>query len=105
MCKLARRELFKPNAVEGGDITILTIPLFDYNLLLNTNSQSSSHLSLHLHFHLQRQQRYTKKLGTTVSFWKANNHIGMPEHQHCPPAKRRGYRNPKYHEEQQEDVA
>jgi hypothetical protein len=30
---------------------------------------------------------------------------GMPQGQHCPPAKRRGDRNPKYHEEQQKDVA
>jgi hypothetical protein len=33
------------------------------------------------------------------------NKEGMPQHQHCPPAKIRGNRNPKYHEEQQEDVA
>jgi hypothetical protein len=32
MCKKARRRLFKPSAVEGGDKTILTIPLFNYNL-------------------------------------------------------------------------
>jgi hypothetical protein len=30
---------------------------------------------------------------------------GMPQHRHCPPAKRREDRNPKYHEEQQKDVA
>jgi hypothetical protein len=30
---------------------------------------------------------------------------GMPQHRHCPPAKRRGDRNPQYHEEQQKDVA
>jgi hypothetical protein len=29
----------------------------------------------------------------------------MPQHQHCPLAKRRGNRNPKYHEKQQKDVA
>jgi hypothetical protein len=30
----------------------------------------------------------------------------MPQHQHCPLAKRRGDRNPnKYHEEHQKDVA
>jgi hypothetical protein len=30
---------------------------------------------------------------------------GMPQRQHSPPAKRRGDRNPDYHEEQQKDVA
>jgi hypothetical protein len=30
---------------------------------------------------------------------------GMAQHQHCPLAKRRENRNPKYHEEQQKDVA
>jgi hypothetical protein len=35
MCKLARLELFRPSAIEGGDITILRIHLFIYNLLLN----------------------------------------------------------------------
>jgi hypothetical protein len=30
---------------------------------------------------------------------------GMPQHQHCPPAKRRGNKNPEYHEEQLKDVA
>jgi hypothetical protein len=30
---------------------------------------------------------------------------GMPQHQHCPPAKRREDRNPKNHEEQQKDLA
>jgi hypothetical protein len=35
---------------------------------------------------------------------KPEEHEGMPQHQHCPLAKRRGDRNPKYHEEQQKDV-
>jgi hypothetical protein len=30
---------------------------------------------------------------------------GMPQHQHCPPAKRREDRNPKCHEKLQQDVA
>jgi hypothetical protein len=30
---------------------------------------------------------------------------GMPQHQHCPPSKHRGDRNPKCHEERQKDVA
>jgi hypothetical protein len=30
---------------------------------------------------------------------------GMPQHQFCPHAMRREDRNPKYHEEQQKDVA
>jgi hypothetical protein len=29
---------------------------------------------------------------------------GMPQRQHCPPEKRRGDRNPEYHEEQLKDV-
>jgi hypothetical protein len=29
----------------------------------------------------------------------------MPQHRHCPPGKHRGDRNPKYHEEQQKDIA
>jgi hypothetical protein len=37
---------------------------------------------------------------------KAEKQEGMPpRQQHCPPAKRRGDRNPKYHEERQKDVA
>jgi hypothetical protein len=30
---------------------------------------------------------------------------GMPHHRRCPPAKHREDRNPKYHEQQQKDVA
>jgi hypothetical protein len=33
------------------------------------------------------------------------NRKGMPQHQHCPLAKHRGARSPKYHEEQHKDVA
>jgi hypothetical protein len=29
----------------------------------------------------------------------------MPQHRHFPPARHRGDKNPKYHEEQQKDVA
>jgi hypothetical protein len=37
---------------------------------------------------------------------KPEEHEGMPHHhQHCPLAKRREDRNPKYHEEQQKCVA
>jgi hypothetical protein len=36
MCKLARREPFKPCALDGGDRTFLTIPLLNYNILSNT---------------------------------------------------------------------
>jgi hypothetical protein len=36
---------------------------------------------------------------------KPEEQEGMPQHQHCPPEKRRGDRNPKCHEEQQKDVA
>jgi hypothetical protein len=36
---------------------------------------------------------------------KPEEQEGMPHHQHCPHAKRRGDRNPKYHEEHQKDVA
>jgi hypothetical protein len=36
---------------------------------------------------------------------KPEEQEGMPQHQHCPPAKRRGDRSPHYHEEQQNDVA
>jgi hypothetical protein len=32
-------------------------------------------------------------------------HEGMPHHHYCPLAKRCGDRNPKYHEEQEKDVA
>jgi hypothetical protein len=35
---------------------------------------------------------------------KTKEHEGMPQHQHCPPAKRRGDRNPKYNEDQQKDA-
>jgi hypothetical protein len=30
---------------------------------------------------------------------KPEEREGMPQHQHCPDAKRRGDRSPKYHEE------
>jgi hypothetical protein len=36
---------------------------------------------------------------------KPQGQEGMPQHQHCPPAKRRGDRNLNYHEGQQKDVA
>jgi hypothetical protein len=36
---------------------------------------------------------------------KPEEQEGMPQRQHCPTAKRRGDRNPEYHEEQQKDVA
>jgi hypothetical protein len=36
---------------------------------------------------------------------KAEEQEGMPQHQHFPSEKRRGDRNPEYHEEQQKDVA
>jgi hypothetical protein len=36
---------------------------------------------------------------------KPEEHKGMPQRQHCPPAKHRGDRNLEYHEEQQKDVA
>jgi hypothetical protein len=36
---------------------------------------------------------------------KPEEQEGMPQHQHCPPEKRRGDRNPECHDEQQKDVA
>jgi hypothetical protein len=36
---------------------------------------------------------------------KPEEQEGMPRRKHCPPAKRRGDRNPECHEEQQKDVA
>jgi hypothetical protein len=36
---------------------------------------------------------------------KPEEQEGMPQRQHCAPEKRHGDRNPKYHEEQQKDVA
>jgi hypothetical protein len=36
---------------------------------------------------------------------KYDGQEGMPQRQHCPPAKRRGDWNPECHEEQQKDVA
>jgi hypothetical protein len=36
---------------------------------------------------------------------KPEEQEGMPQHQYCPPEKRRGDRNPECHEEQQKDVA
>jgi hypothetical protein len=35
---------------------------------------------------------------------KPEEQEGMPQCHHCPPAKRRGDRNPKFHEAQQKDV-
>jgi hypothetical protein len=36
---------------------------------------------------------------------KPEKHEVMPQHQHCPPKKRRGDRNLECHEEQEKDVA
>jgi hypothetical protein len=36
---------------------------------------------------------------------KPKEQEGMPQHQQCPPDKRRGDKNPECHEEQQKDVA
>jgi hypothetical protein len=36
---------------------------------------------------------------------KPEEQEGMQRHQHCPPEKRRGDKNPECHEEQQKDVA
>jgi hypothetical protein len=36
---------------------------------------------------------------------KPEEQEGMPQHQHCPPEKRRGDKNPECHEEQQKYVA
>jgi hypothetical protein len=36
---------------------------------------------------------------------KPEEHEGMPQRQHCPHAKPRGYRNPECHEEQKKDGA
>jgi hypothetical protein len=36
---------------------------------------------------------------------KLEEQEGMPQHQHCPPEKRRGNKNPQCHEERQKDVA
>jgi hypothetical protein len=36
---------------------------------------------------------------------KPEEQEGVPQHQHCRPAKRRGDRNPECHEEEQKDVA
>jgi hypothetical protein len=36
---------------------------------------------------------------------KPEEQEGMPQRHHCPLSKRREDRNPKYHEEQQKDVA
>jgi hypothetical protein len=36
---------------------------------------------------------------------KPEEQEGMPQHQHCPPEKRCGDKNPGCHEEQQKDVA
>jgi hypothetical protein len=36
---------------------------------------------------------------------KPKEQEGMPQRQHCPPAKRRGNRSLKFHEEPQKDVA
>jgi hypothetical protein len=36
---------------------------------------------------------------------KPEEQEGTPQHQHCPPAKHRGDKNPKYHEWQHKDVA
>jgi hypothetical protein len=37
--------------------------------------------------------------------YKPEKREGTPHHQHCPLVKRHGDKNPKYHEEEQKDVA
>jgi hypothetical protein len=41
-CKEARPDLFKSSALEGGDITILPISLFIYNIMLEIDNQTAS---------------------------------------------------------------
>jgi hypothetical protein len=36
---------------------------------------------------------------------KPEKQEGMPQYQHCSPAKYREDKNPKYHKEQQKDIA
>jgi hypothetical protein len=36
---------------------------------------------------------------------KPEEQDGMPQREHCPPAKRRVDRNPEYHDDQQKDGA
>jgi hypothetical protein len=80
MRKLARRKLFKLSAVEGGDKTFLTIPLFDYNILLNTK-QSIKHLfistSIGTSICSDKQQAERNKFVFTTSFRKANCGTGF----------------------------
>jgi hypothetical protein len=53
---------------------------------------------------LRRPPKKKKKKGKNKEPYPEEQE-GMPQHQHCPPAKHRGDRNPKYHAEQQKDVA
>jgi hypothetical protein len=47
----------------------------------------------------------TKEKGAGREKPKSEEEGGVPQHYHCPYAKRREDRNPKYHEEQHKDVA
>jgi hypothetical protein len=47
----------------------------------------------------KKEERRKKKI------IKPEEQEDMPQHQHCPPEKRRGDKNPECHEEQQKDVA
>jgi hypothetical protein len=45
------------------------------------------------------------KRGKNPNIPKPEEHEGMPHHQHCPLATHREYKNQKYHEEHQNDIA
>jgi hypothetical protein len=47
----------------------------------------------------KKEERREKKIS------KPEEQEGVPQHQHCPPEKRRGDKNPECHEKQQKDVA
>jgi hypothetical protein len=47
----------------------------------------------------------TKQKDETIRKHRPGEEEGMPQYQHYPHAKHRGDRNPKYHEEEEKDVA
>jgi hypothetical protein len=59
----------------------------------NTNRQG-------FFFLLKKHKKATKQKEEKREKPKSEEHEGMPQHQHFPPAKHRGDRNPKYHEEE-----
>jgi hypothetical protein len=60
-------------------------------------------LLMYQSFLTRKTAKATKQKAEKRGKPKPEEQEGMPQHQHCPPAKHHGNRNPNYHEDQQKD--